>query len=265
MVCSAGLVMVIMGISGSGKSTIGNLLANSLGCFFLDADDFHSEENKEKMRQGIALTESDRLPWLETLRDTLIDYILWGKMVVLACSALKPSYRHILRTADFEWALKMHEKEEGNSVSTEQTERGEFVSKEHLDQADFDSKDCTNQGSDENFLLKTRTESTSEMSKESSSQLQKESGCPETSENWSRRVQFFLLNGPKELFASRLEHRYEEGAHFMPPSLLQSQIDSLEISKNEMDIICLDASMSPEAIVEHIKERVCHKVQVLTD
>lgn len=235
--------MVIMGVSGSGKSTIGKLLADSLGCAFLDADDFHSAENKEKMRQGIPLTDSDRLPWLETLRDLLIDYILWGKMVILSCSALKPSYRNILRTADLEWMLEMQEQEK--------------------DQGNVVFKELSDQGLEEIRRLNMRTKSTPEMSKELSSESSKEHGQLKVNSKslpLQHTVQFFLLNGPIELFASRLEHRFKEGTHFMPPSLLQSQMDSLNVGKDEEDIIFLDASMSPDGIVIEINKLICHKV-----
>jgi len=84
---------VIMGVSGSGKSTIGKLLANKIGLPFLDADDFHPKENIDKMSHGIALNDSDRLPWLETIREELSQH---SSGVVFACSALKESYRAIL-------------------------------------------------------------------------------------------------------------------------------------------------------------------------
>ncbi|KAH7571459.1 hypothetical protein ACOSP7_014067 [Xanthoceras sorbifolium] len=95
-----GKVIVIMGVSGAGKSTVGGTLARVLNCDFLDADDFHPQSNKEKMRQGIPLSEEDRIPWLETLRDSLRERIISGKTVVLGCSALQKQYREILRSAD---------------------------------------------------------------------------------------------------------------------------------------------------------------------
>ncbi|MEQ8580597.1 MAG: gluconokinase [Marinoscillum sp.] len=84
--------IIIMGVSGSGKTTIGNMVADRLGKTFLDADDFHPEENKAKMADGIPLNDDDRLPWLQTLKEQLIS----TPGVVLACSALKASYRFIL-------------------------------------------------------------------------------------------------------------------------------------------------------------------------
>lgn len=88
--------IVIMGVSGSGKTTVGKLLAARTGMSFLDADDFHSRASIAKMEAGIALQEEDRLPWLKELNTTLKDYLHKGKDVILACSALKAAYRQQL-------------------------------------------------------------------------------------------------------------------------------------------------------------------------
>ncbi|KAM2199927.1 hypothetical protein ACFX1X_002310 [Malus domestica] len=95
-----GIAVVIMGVSGAGKSTIGEMLARETNSSFIDADDFHPQSNKEKMRKGIPLTEEDRMPWLEKLRNGVRDKLLGGGTVILGCSALQKRYREILRSAD---------------------------------------------------------------------------------------------------------------------------------------------------------------------
>lgn len=89
--------VVLMGVAGSGKTAVGMRVAAKLNWLFLDADNFHPAANIEKMRHGIPLTDEDRVPWLERLRDELRRQIASGHSVILACSALKESYRRILR------------------------------------------------------------------------------------------------------------------------------------------------------------------------
>ena len=85
-----------MGVTGAGKTTVGKLLAEELGWQFADADDFHSATNKEKMRQGIPLTDEDRAPWLGAIHAAMVGWNRAGENAVLACSALKQSYREQL-------------------------------------------------------------------------------------------------------------------------------------------------------------------------
>ena len=89
-----------MGVAGCGKSTIGSMLAHKLGWDFYDADDFHSESNRIKMAQNIPLTDEDRAGWLDSLRSLIGQNIQNEKSIVLACSALKKSYRDILMIND---------------------------------------------------------------------------------------------------------------------------------------------------------------------
>lgn len=91
------MMIVVMGVSGCGKSTVGQALARELGWPFFDADDFHPPANIQKMSSGIPLDDADRQPWLERLRDLLADEQRAGRSAVLACSALKERYRMVLR------------------------------------------------------------------------------------------------------------------------------------------------------------------------
>ena len=91
------MVVIIFGVSGAGKTTIGQLLADELGWRFYEADDFHSQVNIDKMRQGVPLTDEDRWPWLENLGELIKRRVAAGENAVLACSALKEAYRRRLR------------------------------------------------------------------------------------------------------------------------------------------------------------------------
>ena len=85
-----------MGVAGSGKTTVGELLAQEMGWDFYDADAFHPPENIEKMASGIPLTDADRAPWLAALHDLISTSLKENRPAVLACSALKESYRQTL-------------------------------------------------------------------------------------------------------------------------------------------------------------------------
>ena len=90
-------VLIVMGVSGSGKTEVGQRLAAKLTGHFFDADAFHPPENIAKMSQGVPLTDADRIPWLEAMRTRVIDACPPGETCVLACSALKRHYREYLR------------------------------------------------------------------------------------------------------------------------------------------------------------------------
>uniref|UniRef100_A0A0D3GC17 gluconokinase n=1 Tax=Oryza barthii TaxID=65489 RepID=A0A0D3GC17_9ORYZ len=170
-----GLAIVIMGVSGCGKSTVAALLAETLGCSFIEADDYHSQANKAKMSKGIPLTDGDRIPWLEALRDAVRERLDHGEDVAVSCSALQQKYREILREGD-----------------------------------------CSFRSGSGSY-----------------------SSC---------RVKFVCLEASAEVIADRIRRRSMEGEHFMPASLLQSQLDLLQIDEAE-GITVVDATVHPNAIV----------------
>jgi gluconokinase len=89
--------VVLMGVAGSGKTAVGMQVAQKLDWIFLDADNFHPPANIEKMKHGMPLNDEDRAPWLQRLHDELQNQMTEGHSVILACSALKESYRNVLR------------------------------------------------------------------------------------------------------------------------------------------------------------------------
>lgn len=91
------LIVVVMGVSGSGKTTIGTLLAQRLGCVYAEADQFHPQANLDKMHAGHPLTDADRQPWLAAIADWIGLYEENRENAVVSCSGLKRSYRDLLR------------------------------------------------------------------------------------------------------------------------------------------------------------------------
>lgn len=90
------MIVLAMGVAGAGKTTIASEIARRRGWLFLDADDFHSAANREKMSRGVHLTDADRIPWLDAIHAELVKLFGQGKDVVLACSALSEAYRQRL-------------------------------------------------------------------------------------------------------------------------------------------------------------------------
>ena len=121
--------IIVMGVSGSGKSTVGKKLAASLDLPFYDADDFHPIANVEKMDAGIPLTDADRIPWLQELGNQLTK---WPK-AVLACSALKESYRQLLgaKNPDLKWVYLEGSKE--TILNRMKMRKNHFMKPEMLD------------------------------------------------------------------------------------------------------------------------------------
>lgn len=159
------MIVIIMGVSGSGKTTIGEQLAARLGWGFSDADEFHSDANKTKMANGIALDDADRHPWLQAMRAAIEARRGEGKNWVFACSALKRRYRDTL------------------------------------------------DGGDED-------------------------------------VYWVYLDGSEQLLLGRLATR---SGHFFDPSLLRSQLQTLEVPSRE-EAIHVDISLAPDQVIEAILE-----------
>ena len=91
------MVIIIIGVTGSGKTTVGKLLARSLGWKFYEGDEFHSPASIDKMKRGVPLNDQDRMPWLLAIRGLISELIERQENAVIACSALKAAYRKILR------------------------------------------------------------------------------------------------------------------------------------------------------------------------
>ncbi|WP_447640511.1 MULTISPECIES: gluconokinase [Chitinophagaceae] len=91
--------IIVMGVSGSGKTTIGKFLAKKVHAVFVDGDDLHPTCNIQKMSQGIPLNDTDRLPWLHKVGEVAMQHIGQGQTIIIACSALKRAYRDLLRSA----------------------------------------------------------------------------------------------------------------------------------------------------------------------
>ncbi|MFP4364465.1 MAG: gluconokinase [Spirochaetia bacterium] len=94
------MVIIVMGVSGTGKTTIGKALAKKLDADFYDADDYHPKENKEKMASRKPLNDEDRKPWLRRLSRLIKNHLETNTTMVLACSALKKKYRNTLHASD---------------------------------------------------------------------------------------------------------------------------------------------------------------------
>lgn len=162
------MIVILMGVTSVGKTTIGKLLAERMGATFAEGDSYHPAANVEKMRRGTPLSDDDRWPWLHAIADDLRTWIKEGKDAVVTCSALKRSYRDVLRSA-------------------------------------------------------------------------------------GKEVRIVYLTGETPLIRTRMEGRV---GHYMPVSLLPSQLSTLEPPTAEEGAVAIDVSDAPPVIVERILEAV---------
>ena len=124
--------LILMGVSGSGKTAVGELLSQKLGWPFFDGDHFHPKENVAKMAAGIPLDDDDRIPWLMNLHDLIAEHLAEGKSLLLACSALKQTYRDLLLDGNPN-TLFIHLKGEfGLIMSRMQARAGHYMKPEML-------------------------------------------------------------------------------------------------------------------------------------
>ncbi|MGB3852259.1 MAG: gluconokinase [Tunicatimonas sp.] len=144
------MVIIAMGVSGSGKTHVGTLLAERLDAPFYDADDFHPPRNVKKMQQGQPLNDADRLPWLTSLADKITEWNAQGG-AVLACSALKKSYR-VQLSADYSANVRFaYLKGSKELILNRMLARDHFFPPELLDSqfADLEEPGSSEPGSDE--------------------------------------------------------------------------------------------------------------------
>ncbi len=130
--------VILMGVSGCGKTTIGKALSEELNWPFYDGDDFHTSANIEKMSRGIPLDDVDRKPWLEELYQLILEHISSGRSLIVASSALKRSYRQILR-GDLEDVLFVYLEGNYDLIASRIQNRDEHFMKTELLRTQFDT------------------------------------------------------------------------------------------------------------------------------
>ncbi|HEX9665952.1 MAG TPA: gluconokinase [Thermodesulfobacteriota bacterium] len=127
------MVIIIMGVEGTGKTTIGKMLAEKLGWKFYDADDYHPVANIEKMRNGIPLDDEERRPWLNEIRNLINSSLNGNEPSIIACSALKNSYREFLKQSK-EQIIFVYLKGDKNTISKRLASRkGHFAGTQLLE------------------------------------------------------------------------------------------------------------------------------------
>lgn len=132
------MVIIVMGVAGSGKTTIGLTLAERLHCSFYDGDDFHPKENIDKMASGIPLNDGDRMPWLKRINELIIQMQDSQAAAVIACSALRKAYREIL-TSDTEGVHLVYLKGDYEQIWRRMRQRSGHYMKAEMLQSQFDT------------------------------------------------------------------------------------------------------------------------------
>ena len=129
------MIALLMGVTGTGKTTVAQALVERTGWEFAEGDDYHSEANKAKMHAGVPLTDADRAPWLRALHDVLAGWVGAGKNGVMTCSALKAAYRQTLTAGLPEGAVRFVLLEAPKQVLEERLEHrtGHFMNASLLD------------------------------------------------------------------------------------------------------------------------------------
>lgn len=255
-------VVVIFGVSGCGKSTVGAMLSQRLGWLFLEGDNFHPPSNIEKMTSGTPLTDADRLPWLQQLAAIIAQRCASRRPAVLSCSALKPLYRQLLR-GDAPLAVAPVTCLEGLPLwgpSQGPSTQGEFQG--HWEgpsrgwgltpgQPCWESCEGSQRvpgGTHESLLQAPAMEQCGPGSGGRSAQEgeEREEAVP--------GVAFVLLEPSRQQLQGWVEARSAKGGHFMPPSLLDSQLATLQYSEGE-ELYCRitgEPFPSPLDIVEKL-------------
>lgn len=127
------VVIIVMGVSGSGKSTIASQLSVALDVRFIDGDDLHPRTNVEKMATGVPLTDEDRYPWLQQIAETAANYTHHGLSAVIVCSALKRAYRDIIRQASDRCVFLFLDGDRALLAERMQSREGHFMKADMLD------------------------------------------------------------------------------------------------------------------------------------
>ncbi|GLC36328.1 hypothetical protein PLESTB_000773600 [Pleodorina starrii] len=215
-------IIVIMGVCGCGKSTVGKMLAEKLGCDFLEGDSAHPPSNIAKMQSGVPLTDADRIPWLRAIHSAIKHHLAAGRRLVVSCSALKPEYRRLLihgAPADEDSAPPLAAADDSTNADgavAAPTPRDPSPTAAHMN-------DVTPAQ-----LPRGGGESAAAVEAPCTRRPQEPSTAAAAS------VAFVLLDPSPQELSRRLHERERAGGHFMPASLLDSQLATLSYCEDEL-------------------------------